>query len=192
MTMEEFIEHVDAPMREYLEHAANEDSELLTAWEHHKKLRDQAEEEERSDCESDPVIPEMEKNDHQWRAEMEELERDNESASPELLSPRTPASTHSEPSNWEAIKELIKASNERMERMEARTMERFEKFEARLMTSMQESNSRYHARMDNIHEELTRLKTEMEREITDKINTNYAKWVKDRAAAHARNRRTQI
>jgi hypothetical protein len=84
---------------------------LLTAWEHHKKLRDQAKEEERSDCESDPVIPEMEKTEQEWQAELDANERDLEMSSPELLSPPTPTATQIAPSSWHDIKALIEASH---------------------------------------------------------------------------------
>jgi hypothetical protein len=36
MTMEEFIEHVNAPMHAFLEDTANEDIKSPTAWEQHK------------------------------------------------------------------------------------------------------------------------------------------------------------
>ena len=82
-------------------------------------------------------------------------------------------------------RELIKDSNERTARMEARTMERFKSLEDRLVNSMQESNKSHAARMDNIHDELQRLKADMERDIDEKVNIKYANWEQARADSQA-------
>ena len=82
-------------------------------------------------------------------------------------------------------RELIQGSDERMLQMEARTMARFASWEDRLVKSLQEYKQGHDARMDNIHDELQRLKADMERDIDEKVNIKYATWDQARADSQA-------
>ncbi len=91
MTIEELIEHIDAPMREFLEEAAHSEGPSPTAWEQHAILRDQAEAEERSDCKAEPTGPILEMKGINYKTiEGDEEVQDEEGTIQELLSPPTP------------------------------------------------------------------------------------------------------
>lgn len=151
MTVEELLEQIDAPMREYLEAGDNKlNQPLPSAWDHHKQLRDQAEADERSDCESDPEVT---------AAMMDEMGTNEESSedgdsSPELLSPPQSLTTQIDPNVWNTLQTLISQSHERMERMEDRANERFKRLEERVIRTVQESSAATEAQITTIHSEL--------------------------------------
>ena len=116
MTFEELVEHIDALLREYLAEAAkNADQPSPTAWDHHKHLMESAEEGERSDCDSDPVVT-METVEG---AKGDEDGSEEGGYSPDLLTPQTNSPAQPPQELWAAIKQLIEQWNLQSKRMAA-------------------------------------------------------------------------
>jgi len=169
MTLDELVEHIDAPMREYLAEAAqNADQPSPTAWDHHKRLMESAEEEERSECDSDPVVT-LETGEGQ--------KGDDESSeeggySPDLLTPQTNSPAQPPQELWAAIKQLIEQSNlqsKRMEAMEQRSIARSEQMEQRLIETVQASKDATDGRFHDVQNEIRALKGELHLDIKERM-----------------------
>jgi hypothetical protein len=186
MTLDELVEHIDDPMREYLAEAATTaDQPSPTEWELHKQLMDTAEEEEQSDCESDPVVT--------MPTGGSVLTTDDgyndEGYSPDLLTPPTIQPTQPTNDIWTAIKALLQESNpqanQRMEEMEKRSIARFENLEKKLVSVLTASNESTDGRFISVQNEIRALKGELHHDINERMDTAYVKLKGAVANTHA-------
>jgi hypothetical protein len=180
MTIDEIVEHIDAPLRAYLEDAAKQDDQpSQTAWEQHQQWLEKSEEEESLDCESDPEVT----LDIETQEQCLDEGSDQGGSSPELLSPPQVTTQPLNQDMWTAIQAMIQQSNsrievmeqrtiatlERMEAMEQRSIDRFERLETRVVTALSETRESTDERFQTVQQELRNIKGELNQVINTRI-----------------------